>query len=157
MHSVAGKDAMDGSAQVLGPQFPLLKTQGEDLKGSQVLAGLNSSDCSTWANFLTWRLQSISCGQCVASLLQHPKTRRALPCRGLSWMDKHSASPGVPGIPRRHSHCSGESSVHSSATCLHPNQPPPYPQHVITCLQAWPSPHSLYPHLHPKPLTIRAM
>lgn len=26
VHSVAGKDAMDGLAQVLGPQFPLLKT-----------------------------------------------------------------------------------------------------------------------------------
>ena len=93
MHSVAGKDAMDGSPQVLGPQFPLLKTQGEDLTASQVLAGLNSSDCNAWANFLTWHLQNISCGQCIASLLQQSKTRRALPCRGLLWMDRHPRVP----------------------------------------------------------------
>lgn len=105
----AGRDALQGSPPVSGPQLPPLGTQGLDWMASQVLAGLSSSGCSTWTDFLSqgpfahaWWL--------LARLLQPPETRGAFSLWGfvMDGQNPPQPSPGALGVPWGHAHLSSD-------------------------------------------------
>ena len=75
---------------------------------SQVLAGLNSSGCSTWTDFLPGAHRACPAATVLPGSSSLPGPEGLFPCRGLLWTDRHAHVPGYPGDPQGHFHLSSD-------------------------------------------------